>query len=207
MWEWTACKLAVILRTGPYRIPPEWTITPTCDIWHPVGRKATLWLLAQLVTFQTMIPGRPTLSEYITYMKQNKTRLYKNRERKVTVANYLCVVDEWEEVCERVSEYEKQGLHNKGVVNHSCPVTVPKRCKQQISRGALLLTIVWHVVLYIVQFSCSCNGTLQMSVTELYRMRAGICIISNGQNEIVNTLVTWMVIITNKKGKNSRWCH
>jgi hypothetical protein len=56
-----------------------------------------------------------------------------------------------------------------------------------------------------------------MSVTELYRMRAAICIISNGQNEIVYTLVTWMVIIKkNKKipngdgnfyGHKSFWPH
>jgi hypothetical protein len=94
MWGRTACKLAVILRTGPYRTPSEWTINPTCDIWPPVRRKATLWLLEQLVTFQPMIPGRSTLSEYIAYVKQNKTRLYRNRKRKDTVANYLCVVDE-----------------------------------------------------------------------------------------------------------------
>jgi hypothetical protein len=94
MWEWTACKLAVIVRTGPYRTPSEWTINPTCDIWPPVDRKATLWLLAQLLTFQTMIPGRSTLSEYITFVKQNKTRLYKNWKRKDAVPNYLCVVDE-----------------------------------------------------------------------------------------------------------------
>jgi hypothetical protein len=94
MWECTACKLAVILRTGPYRIPPEWTTTPTCDIWPPVRRTATLWLLAQLLTFQTMTPSRSTLSEYIEYVKENKTRLYKYRKRKDTVAHYLCVVDE-----------------------------------------------------------------------------------------------------------------
>jgi hypothetical protein len=94
MWEWTACKLAVILRTGPYRIPPEWTVNPTCDKWPPMCRKATLWLLAQLVTFQTMIPGRSTLGEYIAYVKQNKTRFYKFRKGKDTFANYLCVVDE-----------------------------------------------------------------------------------------------------------------
>jgi hypothetical protein len=116
--------------------------------------------------------------------------MYRNRKRKDTVANYLCVVDRWEEVRARVSEYENQGWHNKGDVNHPYPVTVPKICKRQIFRGSIILTTEWHVVLYIIHFPYSCNGTLQMSVTELYRMRARICIISNGKNEIVYTLVT-----------------
>jgi hypothetical protein len=164
MWEWTACKLTVILRTGTYRISPEGTITRTCDIWPRVRRKSTLWLLAQLMTFQPMIPGRSTLSEYITCVKQNKTRLYKNRNRKDKVANYLCVVDEGDEVRERVSEYEKKGWHTKCVVNYPYPVSVPKSCKRQISRGAMLLTILWLVVLYIIHFSYSCNGTIQISM-------------------------------------------
>jgi hypothetical protein len=38
-----------------------------------------------------------------------------------------------------------------------------------------------------------------MSVTELYRIRAGISINSSGQNEFVYTIVTWMVIIKETK--------
>jgi hypothetical protein len=60
VWNVTCRLLALILRTDPAYIPPEWVLTPQFILWPPKWHSAVLWLLAQLVWFQTK--ETPTLS-------------------------------------------------------------------------------------------------------------------------------------------------
>jgi hypothetical protein len=93
-WDWTATKIAIILRTIPRNVPIEWTIYPECDIYPKTRHRAVLCLLAQLVSFRMTQTDWDTMRDYITYVRQNKARIYQHKNRRKMMANYLCVVDE-----------------------------------------------------------------------------------------------------------------
>jgi hypothetical protein len=42
IWDWTRTRIALMLRTAPRHIPPEWTIRPDFHIWPPQRRGAIL---------------------------------------------------------------------------------------------------------------------------------------------------------------------
>jgi hypothetical protein len=54
IWRWTRARLAIILRTNPIYISPEWTIRPQFHFFPPPTQRqgAILWVLAHLVYFR-----------------------------------------------------------------------------------------------------------------------------------------------------------
>jgi hypothetical protein len=73
--DWTATKIAIILRTIPRNIPIDWTIYPECDIYRKTRHRAVLWLLAELVSFRMTQTEGDTICDYVTYVRQNKARV------------------------------------------------------------------------------------------------------------------------------------
>jgi hypothetical protein len=92
MWNWTATKIAIILRTAARYIPEEWTLCPSFDIWPLTRNRAVLWMLAQLVIFRQENYNVPSLMEYISYVRLSKEMLYTHPRRRTLVAKFLMVV-------------------------------------------------------------------------------------------------------------------
>jgi hypothetical protein len=70
--NWTATKIATILRTTTRYIPTVWTTLPNCHIRPHTRKRAVLWLFAQIVIFRQEEYHISTLRDYITYVKRRK---------------------------------------------------------------------------------------------------------------------------------------
>jgi hypothetical protein len=53
IWNWTHTRLAAITHTDSRHIPEEWTLRPDFHFWPPPKQAALLWILANLVEYQT----------------------------------------------------------------------------------------------------------------------------------------------------------
>jgi hypothetical protein len=94
IWHWSSQKIATILRTTAQNIPSDWLLHPQCAIWPPIRRCAVMWILANVVHFQTRPSYESTTLTFISFVKSNKIDLYNRANHSSLVANYLCVVDE-----------------------------------------------------------------------------------------------------------------
>jgi hypothetical protein len=93
IWHITCRLLAMILRTAPTHIPPEWVLHPHFQIWPPTRHGAVLWLLAQLVWFRTK--EHPTLSgqDYLDFLRRARWKADLRPGRQGQIGNYLRVLD------------------------------------------------------------------------------------------------------------------
>jgi hypothetical protein len=91
--NWTTQKIAIILRTAR-NLSPDWLLRPQCAIWPPTRRRAVLWLLVHIVHFQLSPAYESMITTFISFIRKNKMDLYHMEKRRLSVANYLCVVDE-----------------------------------------------------------------------------------------------------------------
>jgi hypothetical protein len=94
MWNWTANKIANILRKDRHAIPTAWLLSPECVIIPKRKKRAVVWLLAQLVTFRQDDYHLTPLVVHNNYVRVQKERIYNHPRRRNLVAEYLQVVDD-----------------------------------------------------------------------------------------------------------------
>jgi hypothetical protein len=83
-WTWTKQKLGIILRTDPKHIPKEWTIYPDLKIWPPQRRAAVRWILAHFVFYLLQNNRRPSLRDYMDFMKRARWKIQQYTARPKT---------------------------------------------------------------------------------------------------------------------------
>ena len=93
IWQWTTQDLARILRTIPTLIPGDWLLRPQCALWALTTQRAACGSLANVEIFRTRPNREHTLCDFIEFLQANKYKLYQTRQRRLLVANYLCVLD------------------------------------------------------------------------------------------------------------------
>ena len=94
IWKWTRERLAMMMRTNPRYIPPEWTIRPDCTIWPPQRRGAILWLVAHMVHYCIHHRQKLTCADYADFLRRARWKAYRKARRSERVGNYLIVLDD-----------------------------------------------------------------------------------------------------------------
>jgi hypothetical protein len=92
IWAWTRARIAMMLRTAPRHIPPEWTLRPVFHICPPQRRGAILWFLAQMVYFS--IQHRKLLkgTDYADFLRRTRWKAYQKARRRERIGNYLVLL-------------------------------------------------------------------------------------------------------------------
>ena len=91
-WQWTQNKLALILRTDPVYVLPEWLQRPGFRFWPRQKHRAVLWILACYVYFRSRHETTATTQEYFDFLKRTRWKLYRNSNRLSILGNYLEVL-------------------------------------------------------------------------------------------------------------------
>jgi hypothetical protein len=93
MRDWTANKIATILRTFAKYLLPEWTIRPYCDLW-PTNRSKSCPVVHRATgNLPTYTPRSLLITGIYIVRPKKKDNLYKRTTRSKLVAYYLCTAD------------------------------------------------------------------------------------------------------------------
>ena len=91
VWKWTRTQLAIILRTNPLYISPEWTMRPQFHFWPPQRQGAILWVVAHLVYFRKQ-QRRFSPIDYADYMRRARWKAYRRPQHREKVGRYLDIL-------------------------------------------------------------------------------------------------------------------
>jgi hypothetical protein len=92
IWACTRARIAMMLRTAPRHIPPEWTLHPVFHIWPPQRRGAILWLLAQMVYFCIQNRQLLTRTDYADFLGRARWKAHQKARRWERIGNYLVLL-------------------------------------------------------------------------------------------------------------------
>jgi len=90
--SWTKSKIALMLRIDPKHVLISWALYPDFQLWPQKRRRAVSWTLAHMVWYQTNGPRRPTMVEYIDYMRRSRWKEYIHPKRLAQLGNYLNLI-------------------------------------------------------------------------------------------------------------------
>ena len=88
IWIWTKRHIALILRTDPAHIPPDWT-RPQFRMWPPQRHQAVLWILAQMVWYRIKESRACNEKDYSDFLRRTRWKADQNKHRRTNVGNYL----------------------------------------------------------------------------------------------------------------------
>jgi len=89
IWKWTRFRKAIILRTDPQHIQPEWIVRPSFHFWPPQRQGAILWILAHMVYYRIQHRNRLSPIDYADFMRRAPWKAYQTARRREQVGNYL----------------------------------------------------------------------------------------------------------------------
>jgi hypothetical protein len=92
IWACTRARIAMMLRTVPRHIPPEWTLRPVLHIWPPQRRGAILWLQAQMVYFRIQHRQLLTGMDYADFLRCARWKANQKARRREHTGNYLVLL-------------------------------------------------------------------------------------------------------------------
>jgi hypothetical protein len=94
IWNWTRARIAMMLRTEPRHVRPEWTIRPEFHFWPPRRRGAILWLIAHMVYYCIQNRKRLIDTDYADFPRRAWWKSYQKAHRLQRIGNYLIVLSE-----------------------------------------------------------------------------------------------------------------
>jgi hypothetical protein len=92
-WEWTKCRLVLMLRTDRRWIPADWLLRPQFRFWPPSRHRAVSWTLATITEFRCQQGTLLTTCDLHDFFQRAKRKLYQSHNRVRLVGNYLDVLD------------------------------------------------------------------------------------------------------------------
>jgi hypothetical protein len=78
--------------TDPTQIPPEYVLKPQFSIWPPKRHGAVLWLLTQMVWFQTKESFTLSAQDYMDFLRRARWKAELRPGRQEQLGNYLLLL-------------------------------------------------------------------------------------------------------------------
>jgi hypothetical protein len=94
IWNWTRLRIACYLRTNPKEVKEQWTQFPDYKLWPIQRHNATTWILGHMVWYVTANKVKPTLLDYLDYMKRKRWKEHEEKRLRQHCGNYLQILDD-----------------------------------------------------------------------------------------------------------------